>query len=281
MGEFCVPPSAPPTPATPPSGILRAITRKAKGSLSDRPRRFTVSTSTSAPESNRFASLWEEASGPALAIAATLQKPGRPIGLIYMDSAQEGKGKRDAILKEWIAAEHLNLALSLQDDFMQLASIRPGTEAFDANARNYTAAWKSYWNDYIPELMTTKRVPDGAAWGSYPKLTTAITTTASQVHNVLVESFTPASLSGIIFVSNASMCEGDEAQHFSEQMTALANSMKIKFGGDDVPFVFTMPAKSLAPKITAPSGIKGKSKAIELGNWNDGASLLKGIDEVF
>jgi hypothetical protein len=268
-------------PATPSTGILRAITRKAKGSLSDRPRRFTVSTSTSAPESNRFASLWEEASGPALAIAATLQKPGRPIGLIYMDSAQEGKGKRDAILKEWIAAEHLNLAPSLQDDFMQLASIRPGTEAFDANARSYTAAWMSYWNDYIPELMTTKRVPDGAAWGSYPKLTTTITTTASQVHNVLVESFTPASLSGIIFLSNPAMAEGDEATRFAEQMTALANSMKIKFGGDDMPFIFTMPSKSLAPAITSPSAIKGKNKAIELKDWNDTTSMLKGIDDAF
>ncbi|MFU8893267.1 MAG: sialate O-acetylesterase [Luteolibacter sp.] len=264
-------------PAEAPAGILRAITRSAKGATSPTPRRFTVSTSTSAPDTNRFASLWNDAEGTSLALAAALAKdPARPLGLILMES-EKPRDKRDAILKEWIAAEHLHLAPSLKSDYQQLATMRPGTEYFDANARIYVAAWQSYWSDYNLTLLKTKRVPDGAAWGSYPKLTTAIDTTASQVHNVLVNSFTPAALKGIIFLTNPDMASADEAPRFAEQMTALANGMKQDFGGEDMPFIFTIPATSLAPGITAPTGIKGASKPIEITDWNDTSAILNAI----
>ena len=50
-------------------------------------------------------------------------------------------------------------------------------------------------------------------------------------------------------------------------MSALANCFKAKLGGDDVPFFYTMPASSLAPKITKPQSIKGASTAIEIDQW--------------
>ncbi len=263
-------------------GILRAITRKAKGSTSDFPRRFAVSTSTSPPDQNRFASLWEDASDEALAIANALAKgTERPVGLIFMRTHKDKGTPRDALLKEWIAAEHLNLAPSLMEDYKQLAAIRPGNEFFDANARNYISAWKTYWSEYVPAIMKTKSVPDAAAWGSFPTLNASVKTTASYTNNVLVESFTPAALKGIIFISSPDMVAEDEGALFAEQMTALANSMKKKFGGEDVPFIYTMPAKSLAPKVTAPSSIEGKSKALEINDWHDGSAVLKGISGAF
>jgi len=260
-----------------PTGIVRMMTRKAKGSSFSRPRRFSVATSTT-PE-NRFASLWEDATGVAAAIGQRLGAGSdRPVGIIFMQTV---KGKEsDAPLKEWIAADCLNLAPSLMDDYKELAGVRPGNEYFDANVQRYVAGWKKYWGEYVPEMIATKRVPDAVPWGTYPKLASSITTTASQTHNVLVESFTPASLKGILFLTGPDMVAGDQGALFAEQMSALANCMKKKFGGPDTPFFYTLPAKSLAPGITKPAAIKGKSTAIEIGTWNEAEFISSSIEAI-
>ena len=256
-------------------GIVRMITRKAKGSTSDRPRRFTVATSTTPPADNRFASIWEDATGAAAAFGAKLSAGAdRPVGIIFMQSAKE-KDRPDALLKEWIAADCLNMAPSLVDDYKELAGVRPGNEHFDANVQRYVEAWKTYWGEYVPAMIASRKVPDSVPWGTYPTLASSITTTASQTHNVLVESFTPAALKGIVFLSNPDMVAADGGAHFGEQMSALANCMKKRFGGADVPFLYTMPAKTLAPKITKPDGIKGSSKAAEIGNWDDSSAIME------
>lgn len=257
------------------AGMVRMITRKAKGSTSDRPRRFSVATSTTPPAENRFASIWEEATGAAAVFGAKLSTDAdRPVGIIFMQSAK-GKDTPDALLKEWIAADCLNMAPSLMGDYKELAGVRPGNEYFDANVQRYVEAWKSYWAEYVPEMIATRKVPDGVPWGTYPMLASTITTTASQTHNVLVESFTPAALKGIVFLSNPGMVTGDGGEHFGEQMSALANCMKKRFGGGDVPFLYTMPSKSLAPKITKPEAIKGASEGVEIGAWDDGGKVLE------
>jgi sialate O-acetylesterase len=259
------------------SGMVRMMTRKAKGSTSDRPRRFSVATSTSPPAQNRFASIWEDATGTAAAIGAKLSAgSGRPIGLIFMQSEKD-KGKPDATLKEWIAADCLNLAPSLMNDYKELAGIQPGNDYYDANARRYIADWKKYWQEYVPAMIATKRVPDAAPWGKFPTLGSTVTTNASQTWNVLVESFTPAGLKGIIVLSGPDMVAQDNGEFFGEQMSALGNCMKKKFGGDDTPFYYTMPTASLAPKITKPATIKGRSEALEISDWKDGASILNWI----
>ena len=140
--------------------------RMAKGSTASRPRRFSVCVSTT-PE-NRFASLWEDADGFAAALGNKIgSKTGRPVGIIFMQS-DAGKGAPDAELKQWISAEGLELAPSLRDDYEQLAAIRPGNPIFDKNVRRYIADWKKFWAEYVPEMMKTKRVPDGVPWGTYP-----------------------------------------------------------------------------------------------------------------
>jgi len=264
-------------PAEKTAGTVRMMTRKAKGSTSPAPRRFSVATSTSPPTQNRFASLWEDATGAAAAIGQRLAtEPDRPVGIIFMQTAKD-KGEPDALLKEWIAADCLNMAPSLMDDYKELAGVNPGNEYFDANVGRYVADWKKYWGGYVPAMIATKRVPDAVAWGKITSLGSSVKTTAAQTHNVLVESFTPASLKGIIFLSNQDMVAEDGGALFGEQMSALANCMKKRFGGEDVPFLYTIPAKSLTPKITKPDAIKGVSQSLEISGWEDGAAIIEKI----
>jgi len=257
--------------------VVRMITRKAKRSSYERPSRFSVAVSTT--PLNRFASLWEDAEGPAAAIGQRIaKKTGRPVGIIFMQTTGTKEGP-DTQLKEWIAPDCLKMAPSLMEDYKELAGLRPGNEYFDANARRYVGEWKKFWGDYIPEMIVTKSVPDEAPWGSYPAIAGSIETHASETYNVLVHSFAPTQLKGIIFLTSPTIAESEGA-NFGEQLSALANCMKKEFGAPDAPFVYTMPAKSLASKITKPSRIEGKSEAIEISSWEDAGALMKVTDAV-
>jgi sialate O-acetylesterase len=259
-------------------GVVRMMTRKAKRSSFEKPSRFSVAVSTT--PLNRFASLWEDAAGPAAVIGHRIaKKTGRPVGIIFMQTAG-GKDGPDTALKEWIAAGCLNMAPSLMEDYKELAGLRPGNEYFDANVNRYVAAWKKYWGEYVPEMIATKSVPDEVPWGSYPSLASSIETNASETYNTLVHSFTPASLKGIIFLSSPTMVEKDQGTNFGEQVSALANCLKGKFGDGDVPFVYSIPSGDLAAKVTKPASIKGKNQAVEVGSWEDGGVLLKATDAV-
>ena len=131
----------------------RMMTRKSKEGSSPRPRRFNVSTSNSLD--SRFASVWEDADGFAAALGQRIAaKTGQPVGIVLMQSAS-GKDSKDAELKHWIAGEGLNRAPSLMADFEQLESVRPGTKQYEAEVGRYLNAWKKYWGEYIPALMTT------------------------------------------------------------------------------------------------------------------------------
>ena len=252
-------------PAVKSAGVVRIMDRASKGDRSDRPRPYTVSTSTT--PGNKYTSAWKDAEGFAATLGqAIAAKTGKPVGIIFMQSAG-GKGNELAALKHWIAAEDLGRAPSLKEDYEQLASMFPGTKPYEANVQRYVNEWRKYWSEYIPALMETKAVPDKAGWGSFPGLAGLVKTDASQVFNVMVESFTPADLKGIIFISGKPMVEADEGAHFGEQLTALANSWKEKFACPDPVFLYTIPAASLAPKITKPEGIKGRSIAMEINSW--------------
>jgi sialate O-acetylesterase len=252
-------------PAPKSEGLVRMMDRSAKGDRSDRPRPYTVSTSTT--PGNKYTSAWKDAEGFAATLGhAIAAKTGKPVGIIFMQSAG-GKGNEQAALKHWIAAEDLGRAPSLKEDYDQLASMFPGTKPYEANVQRYMNEWKKYWSEYIPALMETKAVPDKAGWGGFPGLAGLVKTDASQVYNVMVDSFTPADLKGIIFISGKIMVEADEGAHYGEQLTALANSWKEKFACPDPLFLYTVPGASLAPKITKPEGIKGRSLAMEINSW--------------
>ena len=118
-------------------------------------------------------------------------------------------------------------------------------------------------------MIATKAVPDEVAWGSYPALASNVTSDAAQTYNVLVHPFSQCQFKGIIFLANSEMVADDQGAQFGEQVSALANCWKDRFGGDDPHFYFTMPSESLAPRITTPEQIQGDHTAIKLERWSD------------
>ena len=258
---------------------VRMMRRKAKRFSSRTPSRYSVCVSRT--PKNRFACEWMAASGFAAALGHKIgSKTGNPVGIIFMQSAMTsmGRGKPSVNLiglKSWIPAEALRNAPSLMGDYRNLAAALPGNPYYDANVRRYIAAWKKYWGEYIPEMIATKEVPDGVAWGSYPALTSSITSKASEVYNVMVHSFTPAGLRGIIFLTSPAMVTKDEGANFGEQLSVLGNSWKEKFGGRDPHFIYTIPGKALAPKVTQSKKIKGTTTSVEVGDWSEVTKVIE------
>jgi len=252
--------------AAAPNGLVRVMTRKANRATSPRPSRYSVCISTT--PGNSYDSRWEDAKGGLAGILGQRMaaKTGKPVGIIFMQSAG-GKDVTEPELKSWIDAESLNQAPSLMDDYRQLAGVVPGNSYYEANARLYMADWKKYWSEYIPKMIAEKKVPDGLAWGTYPAFASSITTEAAQSYNVLVCSFCPGSFKGIIFLSGEAMFTKDQGANFGEQFTVLANSWKTKFGCPDPAFIYTIPSSTLAPKITKPKAIQGRSVAMEINSW--------------
>jgi sialate O-acetylesterase len=249
-----------------PIGPVRVMARAAKRSSHDRPSRYSIAVSQ-APD-NRFASEWKNADdGFAAMFGQQIHaRTGKPVGIIYMASVSE-KDSVHPTLKEWIPYPSLKNAPSLMDDYRAMASLAPGNEFYDANARRYVEAWKDYWNKYIPTMIATKAVPDGGTWGNYPSLGGEISTEATKTYNVLVHSFTPVGLKGIAFVANPQMVKADEGAHFGEQLSALANGWRERFASPEARFFYTLPDAQLAPKVTAPGAIQGPSTAIKIGTW--------------
>lgn len=246
----------------PVSGPVRIMTRKAKGVMTDRERPYSVATSTT--PKNRFASYWSEPTkgGFAANLAKAIHaKTGKPVGIIYMD-------EDNLELKHWMDVPSLANAPSLKADYENIAAITPGTPFYKQNAERYVSAWKAYWGDYIPEMIETKAVPDGMAWGHFPTFAGSVETDATQVYNGVVTSFRRTQLKGIVFMTEASMVEKDKGANFGGEMTALANGWKRLFKGEKDPcFVYTIPSRDLAPKISKAKDIQGESAAFEVSAW--------------
>ncbi|MFT5107253.1 MAG: sialate O-acetylesterase [Pseudoalteromonas tetraodonis] len=260
--------------------VVRMMTRKAKRFSFPRSSRFSVCVSTT--PKNRFASEWVDAGGFAAALGHRLgRKTGNPVGIVFMQSGMSGKPAVNATtLKSWIPAEDLKLSPSLMADYKDLGAVRPGNQYYDANARRYIGEWKKYWSEYVPAMIATKAVPDDVPWGSYPTLAASVTSEASQVYNVMVQSFTPGAFKGVIFLASETMVEADQGAQFGEQLSALANSWKGKFSGEDPHFLYTLPSKILAPKITQPASITGKTTAIKIDDWSEIDALLEAAVEI-
>lgn len=251
----------------PGDGAVRVMGRQAKRSLASRPSRFSVSVSTT-PDS-RYASEWTLADG---GLAGELGRrmhatTRQPVGIIFM-SADELE------VKHWIRFDYLKQAPSLVADYEQLQTVNPGNPRYDANVRRYTDDWKEYWRETVPQLIATKRPVDGAAWGSYPSLAPSTISDAGQAYNVMVHSFGPGSFKGIVFLCDADMFRKDGGANYGPELSALANCWKDWFACPDPCFLYTIPTKKLAPKITRPTAIKGRSIAVEIDDWSDSAAKM-------
>ncbi len=251
---------------------VRVMLRIAKRSSADKPARYMISTSTE--PNNRFASTWEDATTDfASVIGHRLAKQsGRPTGIIYMDS--------DPVpLNSWMKLEHLKNAPSLMNDYNNLMQIQPGNPLYDANVHRYIAAWKTYWGEFIPQMIATRGVPNGEVWGTMPQLAGEVTSKACETHNVVAYSFVPASFKGIIFLTGSEMTKADQGENFGSELTALANGYIEDFGGK-AKFIYTLPDKALAPKITAPSKINGTSVTVPISDWQETGPTDERIDQI-
>jgi sialate O-acetylesterase len=254
--------------AKPHRGMVRVMTRKAKRSAHPRPSRYSVCVSRT--PKNRFASEWNDAEkGFAAVLGERIHaRTGNPVGIIFMQNTG-GKNSPNPPLKSWIAFEQLAQAPSLAEDYAKIGGRYPGYPAYNANIRRYVAEWRKYWSDYIPAMIADRSVPDGSAWGILPSLSAADSNSeAAQTYNVLVHSFTPAALKGIVFFSSPEMVAKDEGASFGSELSVLANCWTERFGAADPHFFYTIPSKELAPKIIQPQQIKCKSTACEVGAWS-------------
>ena len=268
-------------PEVKPSGqVVRMIENQSKRDGKDAPSRFSVCVSrtprikeANGKWSNRFASYWKDASGLAAALGHSIAaKTNRPVGVIFMQSKTNGP------IRNWIAPAFLKDAPSLMEDYRTVGSKYFDNPYYLANVRRYIAEWKQYWNGHIPAMQQTKAVPDGSSWGHYPSPKPQVgDSTTTWTYNVYVHCFTPAALRGVVFLSSESMVADDQGANFGPEMSALANCFKARFGGDDVPFIYTVPGKGLAPKITQPKGIKGKSIVVELSDWSEVDGVLEAV----
>jgi sialate O-acetylesterase len=248
------------------AGPVRLMIRSASRATSPRPSRYMVSTSLT--PHNRFASFWlAPKDGPVAAFGARLHKEtGRPVGVVFMSAS-------DLELKHWIGYDHLAAAPSLKADFENIATGVPGTPFYETAVRGYLAAWKKYWAEDVPGLIAAKR-PHPTGWGGYPTFGGELTSTAAQAYNVMATPFADFRFKGVVFLTAPKMVAADEGASFAEQLPALAASWRATFGGDPA-FYYTLPAKTLAPKITAPKGIAPPGGAIEVTEWNEAAALEK------
>ena len=260
---------------------VRMMTRKAKRFSHPTPSRYTVCVSRT--PLNRFACEWTDATGLPAAIGNLIAaKTGRPVGIIFMKSGTTSMGRgvpaKDlSTLKSWIPVNALKDAPSLVDDYKDLAAVRPGNPHYAANVRQYLGAWRSYWGDYVPQMVADRAVPDGLVWGNYPTLAAGVTSKASEVYNTMVHSFTPMQLKGIVFLAGPATFAEDGGARYGEQMSTLVNSWKERFGGQDPHFLYTVPDKTLAPKFTRPKGIRGRSTAIPTSDWTEVSNLLEAL----
>ncbi|NNM29536.1 MAG: hypothetical protein HKO57_08440, partial [Akkermansiaceae bacterium] len=272
-------------PAVQPSGrIVRMIQNQSNRDGRPDPSRFSICTSrtprvldANGKPSNRLAAYWKDAEGLAAAIGNRISaKNGRPVGIIYL------KAKKDIPLKNWIAPSFLKDAPSLMPDYKTIGSKYFDNPYYLANVRRYIADWKSYWGENIPAMMKTEAVPDGSSWGQLPSPKPELgDSTATFEYNVYMHCFTPAALSGIVFLTGEAMVADDQGANFGPEMTVLADSFKSRFSlwsdNVDIPLIYTVPGKSLAPKITRPEGIKGKSTAVEIGDWMELGGVFEAV----
>jgi hypothetical protein len=247
------------------SGPVRIMTRMSKGSMSRDPRPFSVCTSTT--PGNRYASFWGAPKGAGFAARlgqAIHEKTGHPVGIIFMAGDQFQ-------LKQWMNLAGLEQAPSLVDDYQQIAAVTPGNRFYQANSERYIAAWKSYWGDYIPEIIKTKSVPDKASWGTFPSFGDKVETKATMAYNSMLHPFKRTRLKGIVFMTEKSMVEGDKGRHFGPELSALANGWKQQvFGGEQDPhFYYTLPTANLAPEITRPASIPGRNQPYPVDQWHE------------
>lgn len=270
QGDYVLPEGSAPS-----SDAVRVLRRRAKRWASPAPSRYSIAVSRT--PKTRYSSAWlpAEEDLPGRIGALLHARTGHPVGVIFLQSG-EGRDVAPPPLASWIPFPALETTPGLEDEFTKISSGYPGYAAYDENMRRYVGAWRSYWSEYVPAMISERRVPDGAAWGVLPARAAAeSSSSASQAYNCMVHSFTPAAVAGIVFLSGPGMVL-DEGELFGDQLTSLVRSWKDGFGSDP-PVIFTQPSAALAPRATRPTQVQGRHVAVEIDAWSDVSGVFEAL----
>jgi len=196
--------------------------------------------------------------------ARIFAKTGKPVGIVLMDT-NDPKLRT----KSWIRYEWLRQAPSLMADYKALQAGYPDNPAYFENVEKYIAEWQTFWKTVPSAVLAAKRFEDGQSSIALPRFAAAGggESPASQTYNMLISSFNPGNFKGVIWLTPQSFFAEDEGANFGSEFSVMADCCKESFGGEDPYFFYTIPSKALAPKITQPTQIKGKSTPCEIGHW--------------
>ena len=240
-----------PEPAT---GDVRMLTPFANKRTDPMPNRYKLNAS-GYPKS-RYYARWTPPRGFAKELGERIfAKTGKPVGIVIMNT------RSGVPIKRWVGYEWLKQAPAWKADMDELYSrYAPDPKAYFANAETFIADWKAYWK---------KNRADHSESGGIPRFPAGqpVTTSATMTYNMLVTTFSPGNFKGIICLTPESFCEEGQGADFGPKFSIMANCWKETFARGkevlDPHFFYALPNKELAPKITKPMKIKGKSTAVE------------------
>jgi hypothetical protein len=236
------------------------------------------------PKGSRHYAIWR--SGNAMSEKSSIRvlanvlgarirkKTGGPVGIVVMNTRDRDKIR----ISNWIGYEWLKQTPSLMAYYKDMhPRYYPDPQAYFERVEKYISDWKAFWKTVPPAVLASKRFEDGAASMAIPSLPSAEDgkSSATETFNMLITSFNPANFKGVICLTPVSFFEEDQGTNFGSDFSVLANCWKESFAirqgsgqeVEDPHFFYTIPNKELAPNITQPKNIKGKSMAYEINHW--------------
>ncbi len=225
----------------------------------DMPQRFKMNASGN--PISRFFTRWAPVTGLTQELAERIHaKTKGPVGVIVLDPGTVSP------IKEWVGYEHLAKVKAWKSDYDQLyPRYAADPEAYVKNSEGYVKAWQEYWKSV--------KTDPGFETGAMAKFPGAVTvdTKATRIYNQSICGVSPGNFKGIICLTGKGFVMEDEGAGFAEQFAVMANCWKDSFawGGEveDPYFIYAMPSKALAPKISVPKGIRGDSSGFQINDW--------------
>ena len=262
---------------------VRMLTPSAKKRTNPMPFRYRLEIP---PPGSRYYATWRSANEFSQKSAGDVlsnilgkrifAKTGKPVGIVLMNTRDPELGT-----KSWIRYEWLKQTPSLMADYKALQAGYPDNPAYFDNVETFISDWKTFWKTVPPNVLAAKRFDDGQSSMELPRFAGAGSggSPATQTYNMLISSFNPGNFKGVICLTPQSFFVEDEGANFGSEFSVMANCWKDSFAGEDPHFFYTIPNRELAPKISQPKQIKGKSTAYEIGHWLTAKRKGSNVDE--